>query len=166
MLIGMSATSRVALALLALVLAASAAAPATAAHASRHHRPNLVVSAVDLTVTGRAVSGTVTVRNAGDVRAARSTTAVGAELIATPALRAGHRARLVVATTVPAGATRLLVCADATHRIRERREGDNCRSVPLPSSGTTPGPTPGAPYPSAGLPTSGVHASPGPPPVN
>lgn len=153
----MSPSSRVALAVAAVLLVAvSPATAAHAAHTSGRHRPNLVVSAFDLTVTGRTVGGTVTVRNIGNARAPRSVTSVGGELISTPRLRAGHRSSLTVATTLPAGATSLLMCVDVRHRIREQHEGDNCQTYVVPAttfSPTSP-PTPSNP---------GVHPSPGPP---
>lgn len=153
----MSPSSRVALAVVALLLLS--VSPATAAHAAhaRHHRPNLVVSALDLTVAGRAINGTVTVRNIGNAAAARTVTSVGGQLIATPGLRAGRRARLVVATTLPAGATQLLLCVDVRHRIREQSEADNCQTYTVPTT-TTSTSTPSAPPPS----NPGVHASTGP----
>jgi CARDB/Calcineurin-like phosphoesterase len=48
-----------------------------------------------------------------------------------PALQAGHRASRTVHLRVPAslgqGRWRLIACADRTRRVRELREGDNCR---------------------------------------
>lgn len=168
----MSPSSRVALAAGAASLVVVSAATAFAAPTARHHRPNLVVSAFDLTVAGRSISGTVTVRNIGNARAARSVTSVGGELIATPSLRAGRRARLVVSTSLPAGATRLLMCVDVRHRVRETSETDNCQTYTVPTTVPTAPATgvPGAtttPAPYGGDPTDppisqGVHYSGGP----
>lgn len=167
----MSPSSRVALAAVAVPLVV--VSPATAAHAPRHHRPNLVVTALDLHPSGRAVSGTVTVRNIGNAGAPRSVTSAGSELLATPALRAGQRATLVVATTLAARATELRVCADARHRIRESREGDNCRTYTVSAAGAgatggtggttgTSTPTPYGSDPFDSPISPGVHASGGP----
>lgn len=156
MLGGMTPSSRVVLVALTLVLLA--VSPASAAH-HRAHRPNLVVAAFDLNVSGRAISGTVTVQNIGTVAAPRSVTSVGGRLVPTPRLRPGRRTALVVATTLPAGATRLLLCVDVRHRVRELREGDNCQTYTVPASASTNVPSgPSAPAPA----NPGVHPSTGP----
>ncbi|HEX8208151.1 MAG TPA: CARDB domain-containing protein, partial [Solirubrobacteraceae bacterium] len=69
----------------------------------------------------------------------------------TPRLRRRRTSRRVVTLIVPAavepGAWTLIACADATRRVRERRERDNCRAALLGLRVPAPPPPPLPPAP-------------------
>ena len=131
-------------------------------------RPDLKVAAIDGTGSlgpGSTSSVIVTTRNGGRRRARRtSKTAlylsrddrasaddirVGSTKV--PRLRPRRSVKRVLGVTVPTAApalARLLACADATRRVRESRERNNCRAVATVIGGPTPmgpGPDPGGP---------------------
>lgn len=149
------------------VLLSIAASDASAAPAKR---PDLVVAKVSnppiLLVRGGAFRASDVTRNRGSQRARKTRTAYylskdrkrskgDVRLKArrsVKALRAGKRSRgkrrVVVPRSTRAGRYRLIACADAGSRVRERRERNNCRAsrragvlAPRPS----PAPAPPAP---------------------
>lgn len=144
-----------------------AAAPAAAARP-----PDLAVSRVAATAvsvqpgscsaTGCTVllSGSARVVNRGGRRAVRTRLGfylsrdarrgrdLPARRVSVPAMAGGRRqssaAALSVAGVAPA-VYRLLACADVTHRLRERREGNNCRAsrpFTVQAQGAAPGTQP------------------------
>lgn len=133
--------SSLAIALAALI----AAAPAGAASG-----PNLKLRNPQARIGAEVVRGAVTVRNVGNRRAGRSKIAVkagGTTLIrvAVPRLRADRTRRIEFSaplTKLAPGNRRLKLCADATRRIREIRERDNCRVI---GRVVTPAPAPATP---------------------
>ena len=118
---------------------------------------------------GAPVAVDETTRNAGRAKAARSQTSfyfsrdnvynasdrrLGTRLV--PALKPGgrntDRTRLVVPSTTPTGRWYVLACADATRKVRESREGNNCRATSarisvLEPDATTPPTFPQTPNP-------------------
>lgn len=95
-------------------------------------------------INAKAVSGPdsivakVTVRNTGDRRARSSKLALKAgsitlARISVPGLKSGRKSRTLKLTgftrLLAPGTYKLSLCADATKRVKERREKDNCRSV-------------------------------------
>ena len=144
--------------------------------------PDLSVSAGSVHATGGRVTGAVTVRNQG--RTGATTAVLVAEragrrhVLQTVRLAARRRSgsRVVrfraASKGLLAGRYRLRACVDPAKRVRERREGNNCRSIgtlevaSAPTPGSTPTPTPGqAPAPG---PTPTPDPTPGPipdPPV-
>ena len=159
------------------LLVLTAAMPATLssvpAAASRAQRADLVVASVSAPPAA-AAAGTsfelrVAVRNKGAKRARSSRPAfylsldqsrsrgdlrLGGELSQrrTKTLKPRRRwravGRVAVPATAPAGSYYLLVCADVTRRVKERKESNNCRAsqarvvVPAPASPPVPPPTP------------------------
>jgi hypothetical protein len=164
---------------LTLVVLAVAATAGTADGRARKHavpRPDLVVSSGTVHGANARLSGAFVVRNAGSARAAASSAALtyegagGSRLVkrfAVRALRPGTSKRVAVDAAIPAGlapGTHLLrACADAGSAVRERREGNNCRSLGglfmpktvVPGGGVSAAPS-GAPAP------GGTTAAPGP----
>jgi hypothetical protein len=103
--------------------------------ASSSPRPDLVVSRVAAVLDGGALHVKAVVVNHGAAPAPRSVASfelggirVGVRVLR--GLRAGAetrvRATLVVPVSIPAGSYRLRVCVDATRRIREGNERNNC----------------------------------------
>jgi CARDB len=155
----------------ALALLAVAAAPAGAARP----RADLTISAFSVprvpVAAGAAVTVRVRTRNAGRRRATRSVTRLylsrdarrnGGDRklrsIRVPALAPRRSRRASVRAILPAGTHargyRLLACADASGRIAERRERNNCRAgrgrltvvaAPAGSGPLTSGPAPTGP---------------------
>ncbi len=120
--------------------------PPTGASAAAARRPDLVISGVSSAAEVRAgerLRVSVTTANHGRGRAGRSTTklylsadrTVGRDAVVAsvgvPRLAAGKTHAATVRLSVPAhmrpGSYRLLACADARKRLRESREGNNCR---------------------------------------
>ncbi|TMK73586.1 MAG: hypothetical protein E6G50_01450 [Actinobacteria bacterium] len=99
-------------------------------------RPDLLVSHVGVVYSSGALQATVVVANPGAAPASPTVVSyrLGGKRLATRrihGLRAGSttriRATLAVPASVSAGSYRLRVCVDATHRIREVNERNNCR---------------------------------------
>lgn len=116
----------------ALSLLLSALAP-TAADAARP-RPELKVVAGDVTASGARVTGTLTVQNNGTKRAPASSTAVKVDgkrvrSVRTPAIGAGQQAAVRFSARVGGGTHVISVCADRKDKVKERREGNNCRKL-------------------------------------
>lgn len=133
-------------AITALAIACAALGSAETAQA-KASGPNLQLTGAKLTLAAAQASGAVTVRNTGNRTAGRSKLALfaGGQTVVrveTRRLRPKRhqRVRLAAATgSLAPGRHKLKLCADATHRVKERREKDNCRSVgvidiPLPSA--------------------------------
>jgi hypothetical protein len=160
------------------------AAPATAAPA----RPDLGVRSLSVPATasaGSAIEARLAVRNAGRRPAKRTTVTFhlsanrkldkrDTRLQTTAAVKALKRGksrsvkvRLAIPGTTKSGAYFLLACADGTRRLRERKEGNNCRGRAL-RVGAPVGPLPGPLPPVTPGGASGPVAGPGPadpPPV-
>ncbi len=128
--------------------------------------PDLTVTAVSMSRTTVVAGGSLTVRdttrNAGTARAAASSTryylstdrafgrtdrVLGTRAV--PLLRVGVRhsgsKAVVVAKATPARRYYVLACADALKRIRESREGNNCRATTGLLRVTAPPPPPPPP---------------------
>ena len=153
--------SRAGIVAMGVALAVLSAAPADA-----KKRADLFVTAVGeppaTLVAGATLTASDTVKNRG-AKAKPSSTAyllspdefrdlsdfvLGARPVKRlkPRWSAAGRAQVTVPTGVPAGAYRLLACADAESRIRERSERNNCRasngSVQVVGSASAPGSLP------------------------
>jgi hypothetical protein len=98
-------------------------------------RPDLIVTGIAVSQHGTTLSVTDVVRNRGGAPARRSSTEytidgvrLGARAVG--ALRPGAASRGSLKLTVPASVTpgsyRLRACADASHRVVEASERDNC----------------------------------------
>jgi YD repeat-containing protein len=151
--------------------------------AAKSRRADLTVGAVSLSATpaaGAKVSVRVMVRNAGKAVARASQLSVGLEKMRAPLARAkvgklkpGKRTTVSLAvrfpTVIAAGRYRILACADAAKKVRERSEANNCRgaaqvlevpaAVPAPPGPGGPAPAPGLPVP-APTPVPTVSATP------
>ena len=150
--------SRAGIVAMGVALAVLSAAPADA-----KKRADLFVTAVGeppaTLVAGATLTASDTVKNRG-AKAKPSSTAyllspdefrdlsdvvLGARPVKRlkPRWSAAGRAQVTVPTGVPAGAYRLLACADAESRIRERSERNNCQasngSVQVVGSASAPG---------------------------
>ena len=147
----------------ALLLALVFGLGAGIAPAALTKRPDLELSSITISGDLR-VGGTITIAgthaNRGKARARRSTTRyvlsadrradAGDTLLATKRLRKvkkGKRRAHRLVTSLPAAGAFVVGCADATKKLRERREGNNCRAVPVsvavpPDPTPTPEPTP------------------------
>jgi hypothetical protein len=118
---------------LALAGALASAAPASAAG-----RADMEVEAVRASCDGGACSVSAHIVNDGARRARRTRVgfflsqdgqrrAVGRALL--PSVAAGRRRTATLSLTgIAPGTYRLVACADVTRRVRERREGNNCRA--------------------------------------
>src|SRR3954447_18391412 len=123
-----------------LLIALPWAAPAAEAKRS----PNLVVSSLTASLASGKLSFAAVTRNRGSARASASRTAlllsadarrsrddvlIGSRAI--PRLKPGKEQRraggIAVPVAVGPGTYRVLACADADRRVRERDESDNCR---------------------------------------
>ena len=157
--------SRAGIVAMGVALAVLSAAPADA-----KKRADLFVTAVGeppaTLVAGTTLTASETVKNRGatakpsstayllspDEFRDRSDFVLGARSVKRlkPRWSAAGRAQVTVPTVVPAGAYRLLACADAESQVRERSERNNCRasngSVQVVGSAPAPGsPPPGVP---------------------
>ena len=151
---------------LVMLAAALAALGMTAANAwGAPARPDLVVDRVDVQPAAVPQGATVVMRsvvtNAGSARAVRSAVRLylsadrsrgaGDVLLgerATRALRPGRSAAARTTVVVPAGTDagsyHVVACADARRVVRERREGNNCRTTATPIAVVVP-PAPDGP---------------------
>ena len=155
----MGTTQRIARGTVVAAIAMSVVAVPGTLAATPHHRralPDLTVSGGSISLSGQGVVGSFTVRNTGRARAARSqaelSMTVGRQhprlgTFSVDALRAGARAKVVVSVAAPrgtpAGSYPVLACADATGKVSESSERDNCTRVGLLSFSSPNGP-PGA----------------------
>ena len=170
--------SRAGMVAIGVALAVLAAAPADA-----KKRADLFVTAVGeppaTLVAGATLTASDTVKNRGATAKPSSTAyllspdefrdlsdiVLGARSVKRlkPRWSAAGRAQVTVPTVVPAGAYRLLACADAEHRVRERSERNNCRasnaSVQVVGRSA---PAPGSPLPAPGVPPVDSVAPPPP----
>jgi CARDB len=167
-------------ALLALLLLASVAEAATRPDLtlrSLSNPPQSVVAGGSFQVTAQVANrGTAGARRsvAGfflsrDSRRDRSDVLLSGKAV--KALRAGRSGRTTVTLTIPAGTPprsyRVIACADRLAKLREAREGNNCRvaraalRVTAAPTGGNPGGDPGGGPPGGGDPGGG---DPGPPP--
>lgn len=131
--------------LLALVLGALAAALPASAGTSKpggKPRPDLAVPAGAVALSNGALSGSFTVKAKGRVKAGRSTASLslsgpgGPRAVSTYAVgrvKPGKKRTVQVAAPLPAGLAAgtwtATVCADSTGRLKEKKEGNNCRAV-------------------------------------
>ncbi|WP_445148611.1 CARDB domain-containing protein [Baekduia sp. Peel2402] len=161
---------------------AAASAPAIAGAAKVRPRADLVVARGTLTVASGRIAGTVVVRNDGRRSAGETSLSVlvrpkgarrerTAGRVSVTALRAGTSRTVRVALKLPSGVTlpaTARVCADAGHRVTERREGNNCKGLGTlsagapttpPGPGATPAPVP-APAPTTPTPPAPVSSVP------
>jgi hypothetical protein len=101
-------------------------------------RPDLVLTAIAASQRGGTVVVADAVRNRGAAAASRSSVAyflggvrIGARAV--PPLAPGavdrRSARLAVPASVGAGSYRLRACVDASHRVAEGNEANNCRTA-------------------------------------
>jgi CARDB len=146
-------------------------------------RPNLTVAATAQVhgVAGGRVGGTFVMVNSGAASApassARLTVAVSARsrktvrTFAIPKLKPGARrtvtvTRVALPSRLPQRTLTLRVCADARDVVRERREGDNCRTVGTTAVPKAPAPAPtgppAAPAPTGPAPGPSAPVSPAP----
>ena len=137
-------------------------------------RPDLVVSRAALSAT-REVSFTVTNRGKAAARASKLGFFLSADarrgadrrLRTTATRKLARRARMTgkARLTLPAGARGfVLACADATNRVRESSERNNCRALALPAP-VPPEPPGGDLLPPALTPTPEPTPSPTPTPT-
>jgi hypothetical protein len=157
-----------------------------ATHHHRRARPNLTVGAGSIRLSGARIVGSFTVRNGGRARAGGSQAQLsmtvgrkhpGLGTFSVHALKPGARAKVPVSVRAPrgtpAGSYPVLACADATRKISESSERDNCARVGqlrLSSPSGPPGPTttspaappPGTPPPSIATPFTPTQPRPGP----
>jgi hypothetical protein len=98
-------------------------------------RPDLLVTGISVSQHGTTLSVTDVVRNRGSARVRRSSTEytiagvrLGARAVAS--LRPGAASRgfvkLALPASIPPGSYRLRACADASHRVVEASERNNC----------------------------------------
>lgn len=116
----------------AVVLLAAALSPS--ASGSQQKRPDLKVTAGDVSVSGVRVTGTFTVRNTGTKRAPATSSAVKVDgkrvrSVATGAVGAGRKRVVRFSARVGGGTHVISVCADRKDEVRERRERNNCRKL-------------------------------------
>jgi len=157
----------VGLGLIALLLTA----PLANAKQAKHEKgplPDLVVTKVSKppsSTAGSKLKLVVKVRNKGTASAGKSRLGIylakkakgkkhkskGTRLkrAKVRALKAGKKAKVKVKLTLPgksaAGVYQLVVCTDDTHKLRESKEGDNCRRSKAFQVSTPPAPTPPEP---------------------
>jgi hypothetical protein len=126
-----------------LLLATCLAVAATAllAPSAMAARPDLVVSKGSVSVGKSRVKGSFTVKNAGNARAGRSTAVIKARYAGKTraikrfrvrSIRAGGARKVRVSVKKPrrlASTTKVRACADSRGRIREKSNGNNCRTV-------------------------------------
>jgi len=121
---------------LAVLVVAALSLAAIASAAAR--RPDLTLTAVSVSEYRTSVRVTDTVRNVGGAAGPASTAAyyVGSTRIGGRRVRRlepGATSRgsktLGIPRTIPHGTYRLRVCADATDRVRETSERNNCRAA-------------------------------------
>jgi hypothetical protein len=160
------------------------AVPASLA-ATHHHRralPNLTVSGGSIRLSGGRIIGSFTVRNAGRARAGRSQSELSLTVgrrhhklgtFSVNVLKAGAQSKVVASVRtpsgMPAGSYPVRACADATGKIGESSEHDNCARVGqvrlsspnVPSAATTT--TPPATPPSTPSPTAVATTTPSTP---
>ncbi len=151
----------------------------SSASAHRIARPDLVVKRISVTSSSVVPGGTLTIsdltKNVGSARAKPSRTAYllsvaahlgkGATLLAQRKVAAlqPHRSSkgsllVTVGPQVKAGTYSVVACADYRHKVRERKEKNNCKAAP----GTlTVGPVPGP----RGSPAGPGSSSPSTPPA-
>jgi hypothetical protein len=152
---------------LATAMTAAASLPPAAGAAQARTRADLVVARGTLAAASGRVTGTVVVRNDGRRRAGATSLSVlvrqkgarrerTAGRVVLTALTAGVARTVRVSLELPAGVTlpaSVRACADAGHRVTERREANNCKALgtltaarpklpPAASSLPTPTPTP------------------------
>jgi hypothetical protein len=135
---------------------------ATSAEAAKRS-PDLVVSRITAPSTvapGASVKLTVTTKNTGKARSGRSVTTVRLGKTvrrSVKALAKGKTAAGAVTLAAPAtaGAHTVEACADGARKVKERKEGNNCRraeltvTAPGPSPQPAPAPAPAPPSPPA-----------------
>jgi hypothetical protein len=154
----------------ATMMVALTGAPAGAAGSPQRPRADLVVARGTVALKGGKVEGSVVVRNAGRRRAPASSLSVVAvfgrreRLLARVAVRSlasgGATATLKLSLALPASVGRpaaIRACADARKVVRERVEGNNCRTLGTIAAGAPAAPAPpvpsGAPAPAPVAPT-------------
>lgn len=136
---------RPALMLAAVVATASTAAVSAPAGAAPRSRPDLTVATGSLSQVGAGVSGRVRVKNRGSAKAGATTAVVYAQLgpsasgrtelgrLPVRSLLRGTVRDLPVTVPLPsglpAGDRSLVICVDATRRIAESSERNNCRTI-------------------------------------
>jgi hypothetical protein len=160
----------------ATAMVAATGAPAGVA-AGAHHPPrpraDLVVARGTMALKGGKVEGSAAVRNAGRRRAPASSLSVVAvsgrreRLLARVAVRSlaahGGTATLKLSLVLPASVKRpaaIRACADGRKVVRERVEGNNCRTLGTIAAGAPAAPT--APAPPIPAPAPAAPTPPGP----
>lgn len=118
----------------ALALLAAALAPTAPAAADARPRADLKIVTGDVTAAGARVTGSFTLANVGTKRAPASSTAVKVDgrkvrSVATPGVGAGEETLVRFSARVGGGTHVISVCADRKDKIKERREGNNCRKL-------------------------------------
>ncbi len=127
------------------VFATSVVAVPGSLAATHHHRralPNLTVSGGSIRLSGEQILGYFTVRNVGRARASRSqaelSMTVGRKhprlgIFSVDALKARARTKVAVSVHAPSGTPPgsypVLACADATRKVKESSERDDCARV-------------------------------------
>lgn len=152
-----SLTCLLALVLGALALAFPATATAGAAKPSGKPRPDLALPAGTVALSNGALTGSFTVKAKGRVKAGRSTASLSLSGPGAPRtvasyavgkVKPGKKRTVPVTATLPgdlaAGTWTATVCADSTGRLKEKKEGNNCRAVGTVVVGT-PSSVPTAP---------------------
>ena len=129
-----------------VLLAALTPTLAPTASAAARPRADLKITAGDVAVSGARVTGSFTVVNKGGRRAPASSTAVKVDgkrvrSVATAAVDPGARRVVRFSARVGGGTHVISVCADRRHRIKERREGNNCRRLGTVTAVSTSVPT-------------------------
>jgi hypothetical protein len=122
------------------VLGAGGPAPASGSHPPV--RPDLTVSNGAVTLTGSTLSGSFSVKDKGAVKAKKTWASLYVrvagqdQFVASIKVKAiGSRKSRKVSVSVaepaglPAGSLPVSVCADSRHKLKERSEQNNCRTI-------------------------------------
>ncbi|QIG42835.1 hypothetical protein G5V58_08680 [Nocardioides anomalus] len=130
---------------LAVVLVLAVGGPALASDAAQRAKPKPDLKITQVEVTGTtSLSVSVQLKNAGTRKAGSSTVALTVSRDATassddavvgtvkaPKVKPRKKAELTATVQVPAptvGTYYLIACADSTDKLKERKEGNNCRA--------------------------------------
>jgi len=133
----------------AVVLLSLSPLAAVAAHGHHHKpkKPDLAVSVIQATISGRQVAVQFVVANHGKKRAQGSSTGVYLSIDAVhdagdvvlgalptgrlePRKSAAAQGTFTVPDPVPAGGYRVIACADSGSVVKEKKETDNCLASP------------------------------------
>ncbi|MBJ7359982.1 CARDB domain-containing protein [Nocardioides sp.] len=152
-----SSGSLLASVLVATLVSTTFAASGSAAPGTKPPRADLKIAGGSITTSPVTITGSVRVKNTGKKKAKASTVSLlvdGSEVQGLALGKLAKKKSRVVTFSVPASVGRhtVSVCADARKKVKEKKEGNNCRAL---------GQVEVPPTPSATAPTEPITYTPG-----